>query len=72
MYPVASIQVSLQLMYNRNQDNDFDELCKTEFLLILFLCFCFHGIVQHGLKFNFNQQAIGKSNFEHPSNKKEI
>ena len=33
-----SFHVSLPLIYNGNQDNDFDELCWAEFLL-LFLCF---------------------------------
>ena len=33
----ASFQVSLPLIYNGNEDNDFDKLCSAEFLLIVFL-----------------------------------
>ena len=42
MYPVAPIQVPLLFFQNGNQDNDFDKLCRAEFLLMVFLCFYFH------------------------------
>ena len=40
------IQVSLPLMCNGNQDNDFDKLCQVKFLLMVFLCFYFRGLIQ--------------------------
>ena len=43
MKPVASIQIILPL-----QDNDFDELCEREFLLMIFLYFYFHGSTGKG------------------------
>ena len=42
---MASFQISLLLMWHRNQNHNFDELefQWTEFSLMIFLCFYFHS-----------------------------
>ena len=41
--PVASFQVLLSLISNRNQDNDFRQVCLAKILSILLLYFYFHA-----------------------------
>ena len=46
MEHVVSFQLTLPSMCNRNQDNDVTQLCLEEILLLIFLRFYFHAIIE--------------------------